>query len=40
MSISMVGYWSGLAACVSAVAYGTVQVLQIAGVLRFPTDEI
>lgn len=39
-SISEVGYWSGMAAFASTVAYGVVQVLQIAGVLRFPLDEI
>jgi hypothetical protein len=39
-NISNVGYWSGLAAFVSAVAYTVVQVLQVVGVLRFPTDEI
>ena len=39
-SIGNVGYWSGLAAFASAVAYDVVQILQIAGVLRFPADEI
>jgi hypothetical protein len=39
-SIGNVGYWSGLAAFVSAVAYDVVQILQVAGVLRFPADEI
>ena len=39
-SISNVGYWSGLAAFTSTVAYGLVQILQVAGVLRFPADEI
>ena len=34
------GYWSGLAAFTSSVAYGLVQILQIAGMLRFPADEI
>lgn len=34
------GYWSGLAAFASAVAYDVVQILQIVGVLRFPLDEI
>ena len=38
--ISEVGYWSGLAAFASAVAYDLVQILQVAGVLRFPLDEI
>lgn len=39
-TISEVGYWSGLAAFASAVAYLVVQILQIAGILRFPLDEI
>jgi heme/copper-type cytochrome/quinol oxidase subunit 4 len=39
-SISEVGYWSGLAAFASAVAYDVVQILQIVGVLQFPLDEI
>ena len=39
-AISEVGYWSGLAACASTVAYVVVQLLQVAGVLRFPLDEI
>jgi hypothetical protein len=39
-TIGRVGYWSGLAAFTSAVAYVVVQILQIAGVLRFPADEI
>jgi uncharacterized protein (TIGR03382 family) len=39
-SISSVGYWSGLAAFASTVAYGLVQILQVAGMLRFPADEI
>jgi hypothetical protein len=34
------GYWAGLAAFTSAVAYDVVQVLQLVGVLRFPLDEI
>ena len=39
-SISNVGYWSGVAAFTAAVAYDAVQILQVAGVLRFPADEI
>ncbi len=39
-NIGKVGYWSGLAAFVSAVTYGIVQILQVAGVLKFPADEI
>lgn len=39
-SIGEVGYWSGLIAFASAVAYGVVQILQVAGLLRFPLDEI
>jgi heme/copper-type cytochrome/quinol oxidase subunit 4 len=40
ITIGEVGYWSGLAAFASAVAYDVVQILQVAGVLRFPLDEI
>jgi len=39
-SISNVGYWSGLAAFTSTVAYDVVQMLQVVGILRFPADEI
>lgn len=39
-SISEIGYWSGLAAFGSAVAFDVVQMLQVFGVLRFPADEI
>lgn len=38
--ISEVGYWSGLAAFAATVAYVIVQLLQVAGLLRFPLDEI
>ncbi len=40
MSIAKVGYWAGLAAFTSVVAYDAVQILQLAGILRFPLDEI
>jgi hypothetical protein len=39
-TISEVGYRSGLTAFASAVAFDLAQVLQVAGVLRFPFDEI
>ena len=39
-TISRVGYWSGLAAFAATVAYDLVQILQVAGGLRFPADEI
>lgn len=39
-SVNQIGYWSGLAACASTVAYLVVQLLQTANVLRFPLDEI
>jgi len=39
-SINNVGYWSGLAAFTSTVAYGLVQILQVVGRLQFPADEI
>ncbi len=38
--ISEVGYWSGLAAFAATAGYAVVQILQVAGVLRFPLDEI
>jgi uncharacterized protein (TIGR03382 family) len=39
-TISEVGYRSGVAAFAATVAYDVVQILQVAGVLRFPVDEI
>ena len=39
-SISNVGYWCGLAAFTSTVAFVFVQILQVAGVLLFPADEM
>ena len=39
-SINRVGYLSGLAAFASTVAYSLVQILQVAGVLHFPLDEV
>ena len=39
-SISEAGYWAGLAAFAFTLAYAVVQILQVAGVLRFPLDEI
>ncbi len=39
-SINKIGFWSGLAAFASTVSYVIVQLLQIAGVLHFPLDEI
>lgn len=39
-TINEVGYWSGVAAFTSTVAYVVVQLLQVAGVLQFPLDEI
>ena len=39
-TIGEVGYWSGLAAFASTVAYSLVQILQVAGVLQFPLDEV
>jgi len=40
MNINTVGYWSGLAAFASTVAFGAVQIMQVAGLLQFPADEI
>lgn len=39
-TISEIGYWAGLAAFASTVAYDIVQILQIAGLIGFPADEI
>lgn len=39
-NINNLGYWSGLTAFLATVAYDAVQILQVAGVLRFPADEI
>lgn len=39
-SISKVGYWSGLAAFAATLAYDVAQILQVAGFLHFPLDEI
>jgi heme/copper-type cytochrome/quinol oxidase subunit 4 len=38
--IGELGYWAGLAAFASVIAYDVAQILQIVGVLRFPLDEI
>ena len=38
--ISEAGYWSGLVAATATATYGLVQVLQVAGLLQFPADEI
>lgn len=38
--VSQVGYWSGLTAATSTVAYVAVQLLQVTGVLQFPLDGI
>ena len=38
--VGNVGYWCGLAAFTSTVAFVFVQILQVAGMLRFPADEI
>jgi uncharacterized PurR-regulated membrane protein YhhQ (DUF165 family) len=39
-TISKAGFWSGLIAFASTTAYVIVQLLQVAGVLRYPLDEI
>jgi len=38
-TINKVGFWSGLIAFASTMAYVIVQLLQVAGVLRYPLDE-
>jgi hypothetical protein len=37
---SRIGFWAGMAAFSATAAYVVVQVLQVAGVLHFPLDEI
>lgn len=39
-AINNIGFWSGLVAFAATVAYVIVQVLQVAGVIHFPWDEI
>lgn len=39
-AINEVGYWSGVAAFASTLAFVVVQIMQVAGVLTFPLDEI
>jgi hypothetical protein len=39
-TIGRVGFLAGVTACVSALAYDVVQILQLLGALRFPLDEI
>ena len=38
--VGNVGYWCGLAAATSTIAFTVVQILQVARLLRFPADEI
>jgi heme/copper-type cytochrome/quinol oxidase subunit 4 len=39
-TVGEIGFLAGVAAAVSALAYDTVQILQVVGALRFPLDEI
>jgi hypothetical protein len=39
-TVNKVGFWSGLMAFASTTAYVIIQILQVAGVLYFPLDEI
>ena len=39
-TVHKVGFWSGLIAFISTVAFTVVQVLQLLGVLSYPLDEI
>lgn len=39
-TIYKIGFWSGLVAFVSALAFVIVQLLQVVGVVSFPVDEI
>lgn len=38
--IHLIGFWSGVLAFISTVAFCTAQVFQLIGILRFPLDEI
>jgi uncharacterized BrkB/YihY/UPF0761 family membrane protein len=40
VTLGQVGFLSGIAAFISSFAYCIVQILQIAGFLHFPADEI
>lgn len=39
-AINKIGYWSGLLAFCAAIAFVVVQLLQVAGAIHFPMDEI
>jgi hypothetical protein len=39
-AVARIGFWAGLAAFTATVTYDFVQILQVAGALRFPLDEI
>lgn len=38
--VGIIGFWCGLAAAVATIAFDVVQLMQIAGLLRYPLDEI
>lgn len=40
LSISKMGFWSGVTAALATLAFDIVQILQIAGVVSYPLDEI
>ncbi len=40
ITINKIGFWTGLIAFIATMAFVTVQVLQVIGVLSFPMDEI
>lgn len=40
LTVSKVGYWSGIIAFTATTLFVVVQLLQVAGVLQFPLDEI
>jgi len=39
-SISSIGFWSGILAFISTIAYCAVQILQVCRMISFPADEI
>lgn len=40
LKLNEVGFWSGVTAFVSVMAYDVVQILQVVGILPFPIDEV
>lgn len=39
LSVARIGFWAGLFAVGATISYSVVQIMQLAGVLTYPTDE-